>query len=244
MKAVLEVVGPPGSGKTTLCSVLLQLIADRMTGSHGVLALDVSPDQGLTRSLTLESPDDTLAALTQRFAEKPSKTGEAIDWSFQDLIIPAEESVDVLPVGPLPRTLTPSLQKMLGYGFSRLAESYDLVLLDGEHPFFRGHLPADIYQVLVVMTPDHWDPAYLQELPGRARTPAVVMNQCQERLLSTRIGGELGAALDEALDAERIRLIGKLPQYPNNERLHQNLPAVFQDCLLRLDLPFSASSLS
>lgn len=247
MKAILQVIGCRGAGKTTLSEMLIQDLSSRPDGPSGILAIDASPDMKLSRQLALDEGGETLAAVVRRFQEKPSLPNEAIDWAFNDLAATVGQDsrgrdIDLVTVGGISQTLPPGIEKMLSYGLNRMIKGYDFVIIDGEYPFFRRYLPEDAFKTMVVMTPEQWSPEYLGTENDIYRTPAVIINQCQERALSSRLMGELGQALDDALDASRIRLIGKLPDYGSQEMMQQRLPSAFHNCLLRLDLPFIASS--
>lgn len=240
MKAIIQVIGPNNAGKTTICDLLLQELCSR--GTVSLLAIDASPDMQLTRHLTLDSAKQTLNDVTQRFGEKPSLSNEAIDWQFNDLTMVVNSEIDLLTVGPMPKQLPVGIEKMVSYGLNRLIEGYDAILIDGEHPFFSRYLPTEQIKTLVVITPTRWEKRFILPEQEPYKTPTVIINQCDEKALSAHLVGEIGDALDEALDGGLIRLIGKLPQYTSQDQIHRDFPQAFHNCLLRMDLPFIAPS--
>lgn len=241
MKAILQIIGPRGVGKTTLCTMLLHWIGEQ--GKRGIttLALDASPGEQLTQQMTLSKSANNICLLAKRFTEKPTQPNEAIDWAFNDMVVSIDQEIDLLPLGPLGKQYPTGIEKMLDYGLSRLIEAYDFVVVDGEHPILERHLPAEVVKPLIIITPERWDKSLLLKENDYAQTPAVIVNQCGEQALSSRLLGDLGETLDTALDAGQIRLIGKLPFYTSEAALEKDLPQVFYNCLLRLDLPFSTS---
>lgn len=240
MLGVMQVIGCLHAGKTTLSDLLLHELTAHHPGPVSVLALDASPDQRLTHRLRVNAPPLSLADVAERFLEKPETSNEAIDWMFHDLAQHVGEEIELVTVGHLPARLSPAVEKMMTYGFKRVVQAYDYVVMDGAHPFVSACLPEELVKTLVVISPQHWEHEYLKETPA-GKTPAVIVNQCQEGIVSTRITGPLGAVLDDALEAGRIRLIGKLPIYPSQDVLEKELPPAFHNCLLRLDLPFFTS---
>lgn len=243
MKSVLEIIGPAGVGKTTLCELLIQWLeaADNLQrgGHSAILIIDASPDSRLTRDLAEKESPPTLAALEKSFQDKPTQQNEAIDWACQDLIQSINPQIDLLTVGTLPSPLASGIEKMVVYGLKRLFTTYDVIIIDGEEPFLRDNVFQDPVQSLIVITPDCWDARHLHP-EGCGITSAVFMaNQCSPQVISGRIEGELGIALDEALDEERIRLVAKIPRYESEAEMNEALPRAFHNGLLRMDLPFT-----
>jgi hypothetical protein len=223
MKAIIEVTGQPGSGKT--CVVIS--LGEELTPAS-VLYIDASPDQQLTEALAPTSPEFTLGRLvSEHSAAAPSR--EAVDWVFQDLTVPVGEEQELLAVGDLPLTLAEIPLQKLQYGLTRLVQNYDYVILDGYHPLLHGVLPEESMQSLAIVTPQDFSGWHLGNGRAFVRTPALLLNQYNNEALP--------ASLEEALQAQQIQLIGKLPHYPSEEERARQFSTAFGDCLLRLNIP-------
>lgn len=223
MKAIIEVTGQPGSGKT---SVVISL-GEELTPAS-VLYIDASPDQQLTEALAPTRPELTLGRLvSEHSAAAPSR--EAVDWVFQDLTVSVGEEQELLTVGELPLTLSEIQLQKLQYGLTRLIENYDYVILDGHHPLLRDLLAEETLQLLDIVTPQDFSGWHLGNGRAFVRTPALILNQYNNE--------DLPAALEDALQAQQIQLIGKLPHYPSEEERARQFSNAFGDCLLRLNIP-------
>ncbi|WP_303672564.1 hypothetical protein [Vampirovibrio chlorellavorus] len=223
MKAIIEVTGQPGSGKT---SVVISL-GEELTPAS-VLYIDASPDRQLTEALAPTLPELTLGRLvSEHSAAAPSR--EAVDWVFQDLTVSVGEEQELLTVGELPLTLSEIQLQKLQYGLTRLIENYDYVILDGHHPVLHGLLPEETLQLLDIVIPRDFSGWRLTNGRAFVRTPALILNQYGNQ--------DLPASLEEALQAQQIQLIGKLPHYPSEEERARQFSTAFGDCLLRLNIP-------
>lgn len=221
--AVIEFLGEPGAGKTTLATVLGEELS-----SASILYVDASSDQRLTQILAPEEPAMTLADLLRQ----PATTHrEAIDWAFHDLTVSVDAEGDLLVLGELPENLAAADEERFRYGFTRLADAYDYLIVDGFHSLLHRSLPEETLHTLVVLTPgqtSHW------QLPeGLMRTPSVILNKAGVEPLSP--------TLDAALQAGQVTLIGKLPFYATAEECIRRLPDDFKNSLLRLNIPLNFS---
>lgn len=226
MQAIVELMGEPGVGKTTLANALGEELAPAE-----VLLIDASPDQRLTLMLALEQPALSLADLVRR-GEEVTGNREAIDWVFTDLTVPAGEENSLLTVGALPNDLLPAVYDQLRYGLTRLLEAYDYVIVDGFHPLIHALLPEERLHTLTVLTPSQladWEPP----LSG-VRTPLVVVNQAQDEAFPPHF--------EQVLLQGRARLIGKVTKYASAEDAIRRLSEDFQNCLLHMDIPLKFSS--
>jgi len=236
MTAYLELVGPAGSGKTTLTE-----LATRQLPGFSILLIDASPNQHLTPKLTrhhlvdpplhtLQSVLSTLLAPNGNGTPLPPKN-EAIDWAFHDLSVTLGEEIDLIAAGPdLSGDLPEAAQKALTYGLGRLAAEYDLVLVDGYHPAIHAVWPAEALQLIVVSLPDITDSPMPTGL-SLVKTPGLIVNRFP--------GGALSPVLEWLVQEHSLLMIGKLPHYKENER-EDALPEAFKNCLLRLDIPLQA----
>jgi energy-coupling factor transporter ATP-binding protein EcfA2 len=217
---LLQLIGPTGTGKTTLTRLLLEAIPQAT-----VLAIDASPDMGLTRLLK-DNPPQTLADVLDKVPSQPSRNLETIDWVFHDLPVPVQDDLDLVTLGDLSVELPVLLGDSLRYGLQRLVNDYQYVIIDGYHAGLSALLPAGQLQTLVVVTPQYPAlPAYLPKSP----TPAVILNRFQPEALQS-------ASLDYALAQGDVTLIGKLPDLDaSGDDLESQLQPLFRNCLLRLD---------
>jgi hypothetical protein len=223
IQAILELLGEPGAGKTTLATVLGEELS-----AASVLYVDASPDQRLTQILAPEAPPMTLAQLLQQPA---SNHREAIDWAFHDLTVSVDLEADLLTLGALPEGAGNVDEDRFCYGLTRLADSYDYLIVDGYHPLLHRLLPEETLRTVLVLTPRqmaNW------ELPAElSRTPSIILNKSGAEPLSP--------ALETALQQGQATLIGKIPHYPTAEECIRRLPEDFRNCLLRLNIPLNFS---
>jgi hypothetical protein len=225
MHAIIELTGNPGAGKTTLATLFSEELA-----RASVLFIDASPDQKLTHDLAPEPPQLTLGELFSTPKEATS-TREGIDWAFHDLAMPVGEDNEIIAVGDFPEVLSDTALEKLRYGLSRLIENYAYVVIDGHLPQLRKLLPDENMRTLMLVTPEQfatWQPPSETET---LHTPALILNQYNKE--------PLPPALEEALNQQQVRLVGKLPRYATAEECVQKLPDDFKNCLLRLDIPIN-----
>ncbi len=229
MKAVFQVVGAVGSGKSTICDLLIHELAS----SASILVIDASPDYQLTQRLTLEPPKQTIGKLVQQFKGVNRPTQESIDWAFSDLTLSVGDDMDLITVGSLSETLPDTEKKTIAYGLNRLMDNYDFTIIDGRHPRLYHLLQhREMVRLIWVATPEHYD--FDLSVYERFQAPALILNKMPE-------SGELPQAFEEELNpvlaSEDLVLIGRLPQYTDPDERVRSLPAAFRDCLYRLDLP-------
>jgi energy-coupling factor transporter ATP-binding protein EcfA2 len=227
MRAIIELTGETGAGKTTLANALGEELAPA-----SLLFIDASPDQRLTQMLAPQSPQLTLGQL---FSRRNGVTGsrEAVDWVFHDMIVPTGEENELIAVGALPEEIGIAEREKLKYGLTRLVAGYDYVVVDGFHPVLRRVLPEENLRTLIVLTPaqmNRWMPPAADETH---RTPSVILNQ---------YGGEpFSPSLEEAITSGQVQLIGKLPRYASPEECVRKLSDDFRNCLFRLNIPLNFS---
>ncbi len=225
---IIHLVGPEGGGKTTLCRLFLDAFTDK-----SVLAIDAAPDGFLTLSYGIQSPVGLGTLLSQM--ETVPLNRESVDWALQDIPIsvPTESDTEILPLGNLPKTLSPSQQDLLAYGLPRLFRTYDVVIWDGPFGVLAPMLDRADIRPLLVITPK--DEQYCQE-SGFER--AMIL------LSKAETSDELPPTAVQQIQRGNWKLLGKLPPLSPPEKRVKELPQYFQDCYNKLDLPFELRSAS
>ena len=240
------VSGPNGSGKTTISTVLGEAFANA-----SLLYIDASVDCSLSHLLTPDKTPDSVAQLFSHNREKLSQSGEsspitfeenadmktkalisggreAIDWTFSELTVPVGDDSDLLMIGDLTTALDLRDNEKLAYGLKRLMDSYETVIIDGEHPLIMPLLPQEILHLINVVTPAHfeeWQTPLLQD----QTTPVVILNEYDEEKLPT--------ALEEALQQQHLRLLAKIPKYANDAERAKKMSQQLESAFLRLNIP-------
>ncbi len=237
MKGIFQIVGEAHSGKSTLCDLLIHELAL----SASILVIDASPDYQLTQRLTLEPPKQTIGKLIQQFQSVQRPTQESIDWAFSDLTLSVGDDMDLITVGQLSDSLPETEKKTIAYGLNRLMDSYDFTIIDGRHPrLYQLLRHREMIRLIWIATPQHYnfDPSTFA-LFESFQTPALILNQIPE-------GEELPKAFEEslnqALEDEKLTLVGRLPLYTDPDERVRSLPGAFRDSLYRLDLPSEHSA--
>ncbi|MDO8748348.1 MAG: AAA family ATPase [Candidatus Omnitrophota bacterium] len=138
MSFIIAIAGKGGTGKTTISSLLVSLLAKRKTGT--VLGIDADPNSNLAESLGLKTKDD-IGTIVDFVAKNPASiptgmTKDAyIDYRIQTSII-EEDGFDLLamgrPEGPGCYCFVNNLLRTL---LKRLADDYDYIVIDNEAGF-------------------------------------------------------------------------------------------------------------
>jgi hypothetical protein len=251
---ILQLTGPPQSGKTTLCNLLIEELAPRST-----LVIDASANYGMTRLLCGLKPEqpvpktvwDALSPLQDR-ASIPSQT---VDWLFHSLPQPVGEQIELLTLGPMPDEMSamlhfpvlkhPMLQALMGYGLPRLLPQYEVVLVDGFHPDVHRLLPDSALCSLLLLSPQQAEgftsPAVLKAFADWVQAlsnPSLVLN----KLAQGQGWKSLPDVLQHYFNRHGIRLLGKLPQVmgatvATDSLIHETLSPMIREILCRLALP-------
>jgi len=153
---------------------------------------------------------------------------EAIDWTFSELTVPVGDDSDLLMIGDLTTALDLRDKEKLAYGLKRLMDSYETIIIDGEHPLIMPLLPREVIHLINVVTPAHfeeWQTPLLQE----QSTPVVILNEYGEE--------KLPVALEEALQQQHLRLLAKIPKYANDAERGQKMSQQLESAFLRLNIP-------
>jgi hypothetical protein len=223
---IIHIIGPQGSGKTTLCRQFLDSFPDK-----SVLAVDASDDDYLALSYGIHSPV-TVQHLLQQVAASPM-TREAMDWTLQDLpeAVPSESESEILTWGHLNTPLSELQRELLTYGLPRLFKTYDVILWDGPMGVAGPILSFADIKELIVITPD--DEEYCQTL--HVEDAMVVLSKAQAIDI-------LPPTAAYQIQRGNWKFIGKLPPLNPPEKRIKELPQYFQDCFHKLDLPFELRS--
>lgn len=221
---VIQLIGPPGSGKTTLCRLFLDAFKDK-----SVLAVDASEDGYLTLSYGVPS-SVTMGVLLQQIEISPL-SHEAMDWALQDLpvAVPTESEAEILQWGVHAdgKILSDTQKELLVYGLPRLFDTYDLVIWDGPLGVAESALKNTELKPLIVITPEN--EAYCQ-----------TVNQSNAMVLLSKAQAVdiLPPTAASQVQRGNWRFLGKLPPVSPPEKRIKELPQYVQDCFHRLDLPF------
>lgn len=219
---ILELIGEPQTGKTTLAEQLVHAFSP-----IDILLIDATPNQRLSRMMAFESTQ-TLGQTLAQVDYKPGQSREPIDWAFQELPAGAGQNVEVLTVGVLSEQLSGVQEEVLRYGLPRLLRDYEMVIVDGHHPAIHASLPEDLLTPVLLTTPQQ-----NYRLPDLtfSRTPALIINRS--------ISGDLPNGLSDTLEERELRLVGKLPDYPDEQTRIKQMGDDLHNCLLRMNLPVS-----
>lgn len=233
--SVIELMGPPRSGKTTLALLLAKFLSERQDNS--ILVIDASLDQQTTKTLLQKPPQNTMTQLAQDILNtgyahpRQAETRQALDFAFSNLPTPTPSNADLITVGFLSENLPATLQEMLRYGLTRLMAQHDFVVVDSYHPLIHQILPEEVLNILVICDANEQTPLP----PGfkSLKTPGLIVTT------DPHAQSTLGDKLEQLLTDGDLTMVGKLPLFNSEETMHQDLPKLFQDCLLRLNLPLS-----
>lgn len=219
---IIQLIGPQGSGKTTLCRLFLDAFAGK-----SVLAIDASTDHYLALSYGIPAPVTIADLIAQINTHTFSR--ESIDWALQDLpvAIPSESEAELLAWGEIPKTLTPVQHELLAYGLPRLFGNYDIVIWDGPMGNAKQLFQSADIKPLLVITPA--DEVFCQQV--KADNVMVLLSKAQAIDI-------LPPTAAYQIQKGNWKFLGKLPPLSPPEKRIRELPQYFQECFHRLDLPF------
>ncbi|MGE0199919.1 MAG: hypothetical protein AB7P76_02995 [Candidatus Melainabacteria bacterium] len=253
MTTLLQVLGPHGAGKTTLMPGLAMALSWLLAAQEfQMLLLDAAVDQGLSRTAlgmgngaAPEVAPKTLTHLAQTLMEKPmdddAARREYIDWAFHDLPAPmpadwlgaycpgdqTPPGVEVMALGPLRERLPERLWQGLVYGLQRVVGNHDLVLIDEDHPLVRACFQKQGNLCSMLVATPQQDPATWPLLPEGETLPLVI-NRFD--------GNPLHPGIVQGIEDGRLKLVGKLPVYGNQDAMQDQLVNDWRDILLRLNI--------
>lgn len=223
---IIHIIGPAGSGKTTLCRLFLDAFYDK-----SILVIDATEDGFLSLSYGISSPM-TVSMLLQQAEASPSWNRESTDWALQDLPVAistqaGSAEAEILSWGAMAMELTATQKNLLAYGLPRLFATYDLVIWDGPLGNVADILTPQDIQTLIVITPH--DEMYCQQV--EAESAMVLLSKAQAIDM-------LPPSAAYQIQKGNWKFLGKLPPLNSPERRVKELPQYFQDCFQKLDLPF------
>ncbi len=224
---ILQLMGPPGGGKTTLARLFLDAFQER-----SVLAVDASEDSFLSLSYGVV-PTATMTTVLEQI-DQGRLNRETLDWALQDLpvAVPSESESDIL-VWPQPANrLSTEQEALLSYGLPRLFRTYDVIIWEGTMPsMVQSWFNSEDIRPLLVITPQ--DEAFCQSIQvDHAVDHAMVL------LSKAQAIDILPATAAFEIQRGNWRFLGKLPPLASPEKRVRELPQYFQECFQKLDLPF------
>ena len=218
MPKTIAVAGKGGTGKTTLCGMLVHYLADTKKGH--VLAVDADPNSNLNEVLGVEIPT-TLGEIRENMLDKGAgdklpggMTKQAyMEFMFSDALI-EEDNYDLLVMG---RTQGAGcycyVNGVLRTQIDRYSGNYSYIVVDNEaglEHISRGTLPrADILLLISDCSRRGIQAA------GRVAkmTEELGLKPGEMKLIVNRApGGVLGEGILEEIKVQGLDLLGVLPQ--------------------------------
>ncbi|MEB3286494.1 MAG: hypothetical protein VKJ04_03215 [Vampirovibrionales bacterium] len=267
LQAIVELIGPAGSGKSILSQLLVKTIQP-VCGEKpiNVLLIDACIDQGLsyqlmTGQLLNTDPGQSMAdeasltRLVQHLIENEARyrlkgngpiqrqeAQQAIDWEFSNLpltiALDGETDVDLLTVGLLTEHLPKPILDILRYGFTRFLNTYDYVVVDGYHPLIHPMLLA-VSEAPILNT------LVISHPSGKDILPTNFQNVKTPALVITQFRGEpFSQALQAAIEQQEVKLVGKMPVFAIEDVLSPSLVTQFYDCLRFIDMPLTHTQMA
>lgn len=228
LKAIIELAGVSGSGKTTVARGLLNIF------SHSnVLFIDADVNQGFTKRTQAEYPA-SITDIAQKLIQQPTQDTEAIDWMFNDLPVTIGETADLITVGPLAAQLPKVVSEHLQFGLNRFMDGYDLVFIDGHQPLIHSLLPSEIVRVVVVAQPGQSIPETW--IDTEVGTPSLIM-------CSSEPDTPMGEALEEQVAQGNLKMVGRIPNTDDHGPMNDDLLESLKNCIFRLNIPFDLEEL-
>lgn len=213
MSFVIAVAGKGGTGKTTVASLLISIIAQRNQGA--VLGIDADPNSNLAESLGLKVKED-IGGIVDFVAKNPTAVPAGmtkdmfIDFRIQTSIV-EDKGFDIVtmgrPEGPGCYCYVNNLLRAL---IKRLADDYPYIVIDNEagfeHLSRRTMRRAD--RLLLVSDTSEAGVraagriiALVKELEIEVKNISLVLNRCSEPIALKNKVEELG-----------IEIVGVIPE--------------------------------
>ena len=218
MPKIIAVAGKGGTGKTTICGMIIKHLADREKGH--ILAVDADPNSNLNEVLGVQAPI-TLGEIR----EEVLKTGnentmpggmtkqEYMDFRFGDALA-EEDNYDLLLMG---RTQGEGcycfINGVLRTQIDKYSTTYSHIVIDNEaglEHISRGTLPKVDTLILVSDCSRRGIQAagraavLVEDLKLKPNTLKLVINRAP--------GGQLAAGVLEEVKAQNLDLLGIIPQ--------------------------------
>ena len=223
MPVVIAVAGKGGTGKTTICGMLVRHLADRKKGH--ILAVDADPNSNLNEVLGVDAPT-TLGEIREGMLDRGE--GEVLvmpagmtkhdymAFMFGDALA-EENGFDLLVMG---RTQGAGcycyVNGVLKTQIDRYSGSYSHVVVDNEAGFehiSRGTLP----RVDILLLVSDCSRRGVQAAGRAARLAEELSLKCGavKLIINRAPDGELSEGVLEQIELENLDLIGVLPQDRN-----------------------------
>ena len=220
MAHVIAIAGKGGVGKTTLCGMLVQYLADRKKGP--VLAVDADANSNLNEVLGVEV-DMTLGDIREEIARaeiaatSPIPSGmtkaDYAEFKFASAIV-EEDDYDLLVMG---RTQGKGcycyVNGLLQAQLTKFQRSYPYIVVDNEagmEHISRGVLPSMETAILVSDCSRRGVQAVgriaklIEECELKPKTVGLIINRAPK--------GELNDGIKEEIELQGLNLIGVVPQ--------------------------------
>jgi len=218
MPRIITIAGKGGTGKTTVCGILVQNLADRREGH--VLAVDADPNSNLNEVLGVKAPTtlgDIREGMIDTGADESLPGGmtkpEYMEYMFGDALV-EEDGYDLLVMG---RTQGAGcycfINGVLKTQIEKYAKGYSHIIVDNEaglEHISRGTLPHGDVLLLISDCSRRGVQA-----AGRAAQLAkdLKLRFKEVKLIVNRApGGELSPGVSEEISAQNLDLLGVLPQ--------------------------------
>ena len=217
MSKVIAVAGKGGTGKTTLCGLLIRYLADEKKGS--ILAVDADPNSNLNEVLGTPLPL-TLGDMRDDMLEKESKEGlpagmtksDYMEFMFTD-VLTEEENYDLLVMG---RTQGEGcycfVNGILSGQIEKYSSKYSYIIVDNEaglEHVSRGTLPK--IDIMLLLS----DPTRRGvQAAGRVKQIADHLDKKPEIMklvINRALDSELSEGVLEEIKIQKLELLGVLP---------------------------------
>ena len=218
MPKVIAIAGKGGTGKTTICGMLVRHLADRKTGH--VLAVDGDPNSNLYEVLGVKAPV-TLGEIREGMIDKGAGDSlpagmtkpEYMEYMFGDALV-EEDGYDLLVMG---RTQGPGcycyINGVLKTQIDRYSGGYSHIIVDNEAGFehiSRGTLPQGDLLLLISDCSRRGIQAagraarLAEDLKLKFKSVKLIVNRAP--------GGDLTPGILEEIASSNLDLLGVLPQ--------------------------------
>ena len=218
MPKIIAVAGKGGTGKTTLCGMIVKHLSEREKSR--ILAVDADPNSNLNEVLGVAAPT-TLGEIREIVLKETSNDTapggmtkqEYMDFMFADALT-EEDSFDLLVMG---RTQGQGcycfINGIVKAQIEKYASTYSHIIVDNEaglEHISRGTLPHVDTMILISDCSKRGIQA-----AGRAAALAeeLKLNPGLLKLVVNRApGGKLPAGVQEEIKAQKLDLLGVIPQ--------------------------------
>ena len=218
MPKVIAIAGKGGTGKTTVCGMLVRYLADKKAGH--VLAVDADPNSNLNEVLGVKAPvslGEIREGMTGKDAGDSLPAGmtkpEYLEFMFGDALV-EEDGYDLLVMG---MTQGPGcycyINGVLKTQIDRYAGGYSHIIADNEaglEHISRGTLPQG--EALLLISDCSRRGIQAAGRVARLAKDLKLKFESVKLIVNRAPGGELAPGVLEEITALDLDLIGVLPQ--------------------------------